>query len=123
MKPLMPDDRSIPDRLDRAVEELRGIADPERRLQVANLLDEALVTARAAVAGIKRDTVNEMRGPSAGYPTIAQRLGLTKARVQQIANAPRKRYLPPMPSVTRAARSTANRGYCLLARFASPRRS
>ena len=60
---------------------------------MANLLDEALVTARTAVAGIKRDTVNEMRGPSVGYLTIAERLGLTKGRVQQIANAPRKRYL------------------------------
>jgi hypothetical protein len=88
----MPDDRSIPDMLDRAVDELRSIAAPERRLQVANLLDEALVTARTAVAGIKRDTVNEMRGPSVGYLTIAERLGLTKGRVQQIANAPRKSY-------------------------------
>lgn len=92
MKPLMPDDRSIPDLLDRAVEGLRGIADPERRLQVANLLDEALVTARTAVAMIKRDTVNQMRGPSIGYLTIAERLGLTKGRVQQIANAPRRSY-------------------------------
>ena len=92
MKNLMPDDRAIPDMLDRAVERLRSIADPERRLQVANLLDEALVTARTATAGIKRDTVNQMRGPSAGYSTIAQRLGLTKGRVQQIANAPRKAF-------------------------------
>ena len=92
MKGFMPDDRAIPDMLDQAVERLRSIADPERRLQVANLLDDALVTARTAVAGIKRDTVNEMRGPSAGYSTIAQRLGLTKGRVQQIANAPRKAF-------------------------------
>jgi hypothetical protein len=90
MKPFMPDDRAIPDLLDQAVERLRGIADPERRLQVANLLDEGLVTARTAVARIKRDTVNDMRGPSAGYSTIAARLGLTKGRVQQIANAPRR---------------------------------
>ena len=88
----MPDDRAIPDLLDQAVERLRGIADPERRLQVANLLDEALVTARTAVARIKRDTVNDMRGPSAGYSTIAARLGLTKGRVQQIANAPRRAF-------------------------------
>jgi hypothetical protein len=78
--------------LDCAVQELRGIGDPERRLQVANLLDEALVTARTAVAGVKRDTVNEMRGPSVGYLTIAERLGLTKGRVQQIANAPRRSF-------------------------------
>ena len=57
---------------------------------MANLLDEALVTARTTVAGIKRDAVNEMRGPSSGYSTIAARLGLTKGRVQQIANAPRR---------------------------------
>jgi hypothetical protein len=88
----MPDDRAIPDLLDQAVEELRGIAGPERRLQMANLLDEALVTARTTVAGIKRDTVNEMRGPKVGYMTIADRLGLTKGRVQQIANAPRKKF-------------------------------
>jgi hypothetical protein len=92
MKPLMPDDRFIPDMLDSAVEELRSIADPEKRLQMANLLDEALVAARTAVAGIKRDTVSEMRSPSVGYLTIAERLGLTKGRVQQIANAPRKSY-------------------------------
>jgi hypothetical protein len=92
MRLLMPDDRAIPDMLDRAVEELRGIADPERRLQMANLLDEAIVTARTAVAGIKRDTVNEMRSPSVGYLTIAERLGLTKGRVQQIANAPRRSF-------------------------------
>jgi hypothetical protein len=88
----MPDDRAIPDMLDRAVEALRGIADPERRLDLANLLDEALANARTAVAGIKRDAVNEMRGPRAGYSTIGERLGLTKGRVQQIANAPRRRF-------------------------------
>ena len=93
MKPFMPDDRAIPDLLDQTVENLRAIGDPERRLQVANLLDEALVTARTAVAGVKRDTVNEMRGPLAGYGTIADHLGLTKGRVQQIANAPRKAFL------------------------------
>ena len=59
---------------------------------MANLLDEALANARTAVAGIKRDAVNEMRGPRAGYSTIAERLGLTKSRVQQIANAPRRRF-------------------------------
>jgi hypothetical protein len=90
VKASMPDDRAIPDLLDRAVELLRGIADSDRRLHVANLLDEALVTARTTVAGIKRDAVNEMRGPSSGYSTIAARLGLTKGRVQQIANAPRR---------------------------------
>jgi hypothetical protein len=92
VKPFMPDDRAIPDLLDQAVGKLRGITDPDRRLQVANLLDDALVTARTAVAGIKRDTVNELRGPAAGYATIAQRLGLTKGRVQQIANAPRRAF-------------------------------
>jgi hypothetical protein len=90
----MPDDRSIPDLLDHAVGELRGITDPERRLKMANLLDYALANARTAVAGIRRDTVNEMRGPRAGYSTIADRLGLTKGRVQQIANAPRR----PLPA-------------------------
>jgi hypothetical protein len=90
----MPDDRAIPDLLDQAVEELRGITDPERRLKMANLLDDALANARTAVAGIRRDTVNEMRGPRAGYSTIADRLGLTKGRVQQIANAPRR----PLPA-------------------------
>lgn len=90
----MPDDRVIPDLLDQAVEELRGITDPERRLKMANLLDDALANARTAVAGIRRDTVNEMRGPQAGYSTIADRLGLTKGRVQQIANAPRR----PLPA-------------------------
>lgn len=59
---------------------------------MANLFDEALANARTAVAGIKRDAVNEMRGPQAGYSTIAGRLGLTKGRVQQIANAPRRRF-------------------------------
>ncbi|MHB1873925.1 MAG: hypothetical protein ACYCPF_03580 [Streptosporangiaceae bacterium] len=86
----MPDDRAIPDLLDQAVEELHGITDPERRLIMANLLDDALANARTAVVGIKRDAVNEMRGPQAGYSTIAARLGLTKGRVQQIANAPRR---------------------------------
>jgi hypothetical protein len=93
MKPSMPDERATPDMLDQAVERLRGITDPERRLQMASLLDEALVTARTAIAGIKRDAINEMRGPLAGYSTIAQRLGLTKGRVQQIANVPRKALL------------------------------
>jgi hypothetical protein len=59
---------------------------------MANLLDEALANARTAVAGIKRDAVNEMRGPRAGYSTIAGRLGLTRGRVQQIANAPRRAF-------------------------------
>ena len=61
---------------------------------MANLLDDALANARTVVAGIRRDTVNEMRSPQAGYSTIADRLGLTKGRVQQIANAPRR----PLPA-------------------------
>ncbi len=75
--------------LDRALDDLRNVPDPYTRLQEARVLDDALVMARSVVAQIKRDAVTALRGTSAGYGTIAQRLGLTKARVQQIANVPR----------------------------------
>ena len=71
-----------------AVAELRAIADPYRRLLHADGLDAALGVARSVVAQIRQDTVRSLRGSAAGYGTIAQRLGLTKSRVQQIANAP-----------------------------------
>lgn len=45
--------------------------------------------ARSVVAQIKRDMINALRDTTTGYGTIAQRPGLTKARVQQIANTPR----------------------------------
>jgi hypothetical protein len=74
--------------LDQAIAELRAVADPYARLREADRLDGALVSARSVIARIKKDTVNEMRSPVTGYGTIAQRLGLTKSRVQQIATAP-----------------------------------
>jgi len=75
--------------LDQALDDLRAVPDPYARLSEAHDLDSALVMARSVVAQIKRDTINALRGTTTGYGTIAQRLGLTKARVQQIANAPR----------------------------------
>jgi len=75
--------------LDQALNELRSVPDPYARLSEAHDLDSALVMARSVVAQIKRDTINSLRGTTTGYGTIAQRLHLTKARVQQIANAPR----------------------------------
>jgi hypothetical protein len=75
--------------LDQALDDLRAVPDPYARLREAHDLDSALVMARSVVAQIKRDTINALRGNTTGYGTIAQRLHLTKARVQQIANAPR----------------------------------
>src|SRR5579859_7750197 len=76
--------------LDQAIEELRAMTDPYARLREARALDDALVMARRVVAEIKRETVESLRGASGtGYGGIARRLGLTKARVQQIANTAR----------------------------------
>jgi hypothetical protein len=71
--------------LAQAVAEIRAITDPRERLVEANRLDTALASARNEVAKIRRDTVNSMRSPATGYGKIAQMLGLSKARVQQIA--------------------------------------
>ncbi len=66
------------------------MTDPYARLREARALDDALAMARRVVAEIKRDTIESLRGVSgAGYGGIARRLGLTKARVQQIANTAR----------------------------------
>ena len=75
--------------LDQALNDLKAIPDPYTRLREAQDLDSALIMARSVVAQIKQDTINALRGTTTGYGTIARRLGLTKARVQQIANAPR----------------------------------
>lgn len=75
--------------IDQALDDLRAVPDPYSRLAEAQNLDSALVMARSVVAQIKRDTINALRDTTTGYGTIAQRLGLTKARVQQIANASR----------------------------------
>jgi hypothetical protein len=76
--------------VDQAVAELRGIPDPYRRLRHADRLDAAFAAARTVVAQIRQDTIRSLRGPATGYGTIAHRLGLTKSRVQQLANAPIK---------------------------------
>lgn len=67
--------------------------DPYALLEEASRLDAALVNARSVVAQIKRDTVKTLRTNTMGYGTIARRLGLTKARVQQIANTPKRAWL------------------------------
>jgi hypothetical protein len=77
--------------VDQAVAEVRGVADPYGRLRQADALDSALAAARSTVAQIRQDTIKSLRGPGIGYGIIARRLGLTKSRVQQIANAPAKR--------------------------------
>jgi hypothetical protein len=74
--------------LAQAVAEIQQIANLRERLDEANRLDSALASARAEVAKIRRDTVNSMRSPATGYGKIAQMLGLSKARVQQIAKEP-----------------------------------
>jgi len=74
--------------LARAVAEIRAIADPRARLDEANRLDNAMASARAEVAKIRRDTVNSIRNPGTGYGKIAQMLGLSKGRIQQIAKEP-----------------------------------
>lgn len=74
--------------LAQAVAEIRAIANPLERLDEANRLDNALASARAEVAKVRRDTVNSIRNPATGYGKIAQMLGLSKARVQQIAREP-----------------------------------
>jgi hypothetical protein len=74
--------------LAQAVAEIRAIPNPRERLDEANRLDSALASARAEVAKIRRDTVNSIRNPVTGYGKIAQMLGLSKARVQQIAREP-----------------------------------
>lgn len=74
--------------VDNAIAEVRAVADPYQRLQMAEGLDEALTAARSAVARIRQDTIRSLRDPATGYGTIAQRLSLTKSRIQQIANTP-----------------------------------
>ena len=73
---------------------MRALGDPELRFYEAGSLDDALARARTDVAQIKRDAVNQLRDPAAayGYGSIAERFGLTKGRVQQIANTPRRTY-------------------------------
>lgn len=74
--------------LARAIAEIRAIPDARERLDEANRLDSALAAARTEVARIRRDTVNSLRNPGTGYGRIAQMLGLSKARVQQLAREP-----------------------------------
>jgi hypothetical protein len=76
--------------VDQAVADLRKVDDPIARIREADSLDSALAEARAAVAQIRRDAVTALRTSTSGYGSIAQQLGISKARVQQIANAPRK---------------------------------
>ena len=72
--------------IDRSLTDLRAVGDPYERLRAAEEFDGALVTARSTVTLIKRDAVNELRNQKSGYGRIAERLGVSKARVQQIAN-------------------------------------
>lgn len=76
--------------IDQAIQHARAIPDPYARIKEADQLDEALATARSVVAKIKRDAINSLRTRTIGYGSIATRLGLTKTRVQQIANIPTK---------------------------------
>lgn len=76
--------------VEQAVADLRAIQDPYERLSRADELDGALAGARSVVAEVKRNTISALRTPTTGYGGIARRLGLTKARVQQIANTPNK---------------------------------
>jgi hypothetical protein len=78
------------DLVEQAVAKLRAMPNPYERLAKADELDGALATSRTLVAEIKRDTINTLRTPTTGYGGIAWRIGLTKARVQQLANAPEK---------------------------------
>jgi hypothetical protein len=76
--------------IDKALAQLRAVHDPYERLHEADRLDGALAVARTWVAQIKRDTINELRNGNTGYGRIGLRLGLTKGRIQQIANTASK---------------------------------
>jgi len=65
--------------------------------------------ARSVVAQIKRDMINALRDTTTGYGTIAQRPGLTRARVRQIANTPRPPGLGSRVRLAGRARGLARR--------------
>lgn len=68
-----------------ALASVRRIADPVRRIAVANELIARGNTTSAALAAVTREAVAELRDRGLTYEAIASRLGVTKARVQQLA--------------------------------------
>jgi len=90
----MPARREAADLLDRAIAAVRRIDNPELRFYEAGQLDAAMATARSDLAQIRREAVNQLRAPEGmyGYGRLAGLLGLTKGRVQQIANTPARSY-------------------------------
>lgn len=62
---------------------LRAIPDPVQRVTAAHAALDEVAAERAAVAGVIRETVREMR-ETMSLAQVAAALGVTRSRVQQL---------------------------------------
>lgn len=70
-----------------SLDEIRAIGDPVERVKAARERDDALMAERAAVAGVVRGAVQEMRRTMT-YGQVAAALGVSRTRVQQLEKNP-----------------------------------
>ena len=64
-------------------DDLRAIPDPVQRVAAAHAALDEVAAQRAAIAGVIRETVREMR-QTMSLAQVAAALGVTRSRVQQL---------------------------------------
>lgn len=74
--------------IDILVDRLRDIPDPLQQAIAAGALMEELKRATSEIKGIRIEAVQTLNAIGWGYKKIAEAMGISKPRVQQLLNAP-----------------------------------
>jgi hypothetical protein len=76
--------------IERMLDTVRAIEDPEQRARAAQELIRSLQEAIPEAAEIRRSGVQEMRARGDSHADVAQKLGISRSAAQQIAEAARE---------------------------------
>lgn len=76
------------DQLRATIDQIRAIPDPAARVRAINAAIDQHKAAISELAQITRDTVAELRANGASHAQVAELLGVTRARAQQLASGP-----------------------------------
>lgn len=75
--------------VDRTGADLRAIADPAARVAGARAVRAAAKRFESLAAEITREAVQQMRATGMTFEQIGERIGVTRARAQQLTKPPR----------------------------------
>ena len=78
------DDTPLDQAIDLLTNACTNITDPAARFKTAGEMLEGVPGIQTALGHVRRDAVNEMRATGRSYASVAEELGVSRGRIQQI---------------------------------------